>query len=180
MSDVPGTYVPSTETSSPAFRIPDGAPPPLYGPPPKPRRKLWPWLAGLGVLAVIGGITAVALRDGKSGSPNPAAATAAPTSAGPTVLQVAKANCHYDGSGLDLGDAGRTLILDTQGKDDIGGAPMVTLGCILQELRAPDSVIAHMDSTRALDGRQTDEWDGISAAWTYHPDAGLDLTLTIK
>ena len=32
-------------------------------------------------------------------------------------------------------------------------------------------------AARALDGQQTDEWDGISARWTYHPEDGLHLVL---
>lgn len=34
-----------------------------------------------------------------------------------------------------------------------------------------------IDSTRALDGTQTDSWKDIDARWTYHPDNGLRLTL---
>jgi hypothetical protein len=35
-----------------------------------------------------------------------------------------------------------------------------------------------MDRTRALDGMQDASWDDLSASWTYHPDAGLDITVT--
>lgn len=37
---------------------------------------------------------------------------------------------------------------------------------------------AQMDSTRALDGMQTAEWDTFEAKWTYHPDDGLDVIIT--
>ena len=40
-----------------------------------------------------------------------------------------------------------------------------------------DYVTQHIESTRALDGMQTDEWDDMKARWTYHPDDGLSLTL---
>ena len=41
----------------------------------------------------------------------------------------------------------------------------------------PSYVVSHIDSTRALDGQQVDEWDGISARWTFHPESGLHLVL---
>jgi hypothetical protein len=40
--------------------------------------------------------------------------------------------------------------------------------------------MAHMTSTRALDGRQTASWDGIDAAWSYHPDSGMNMTVSIS
>ena len=42
----------------------------------------------------------------------------------------------------------------------------------------PTTVIAQMDSTRALDGTRDATWDGMTATWTYHPDDGLDVILT--
>ncbi|WP_269142641.1 hypothetical protein [Georgenia yuyongxinii] len=36
-----------------------------------------------------------------------------------------------------------------------------------------------MTSTRALDGRQTAEWDGVVATWSFHPDDGLDVILEL-
>ena len=48
---------------------------------------------------------------------------------------------------------------------------------VLTELEVPCYVTSHIDSTRALDGQQTDEWDGISARWTFHPESGLHLVL---
>lgn len=48
---------------------------------------------------------------------------------------------------------------------------------MLEQLDAPDYVTQHIESTRALDGMQTDEWDDMKARWTYHPDDGLSLTL---
>ena len=37
-------------------------------------------------------------------------------------------------------------------------------------------VADHINTTRALDGTQSDEWDGYKARWTYHPDAGVRIT----
>lgn len=42
-------------------------------------------------------------------------------------------------------------------------------------LGMPDSVIEKMLSTRALDGRQSQTYNGITVSWTYHPDAGLEI-----
>ena len=55
-----------------------------------------------------------------------------------------------------------------------------SVACILMHLQAPNHVIAHIDSTRALDGQQTAEWDDLAARWTYHPSAGLTLTIVDK
>jgi len=41
-------------------------------------------------------------------------------------------------------------------------------------------VISRMSATRALDGMQDGQWEGISASWTYHPDDGLNITLTMN
>lgn len=75
-----------------------------------------------------------------------------------------------------LGDDGDTLVLDMEGNESAGMSLEDTV-CILNELNVPQSVIARMDSTRALDGVQTGEWDEIVASWSYHPDDGLDVIL---
>lgn len=75
-----------------------------------------------------------------------------------------------------IGDDGRSLILDGEGTEE-DGLTITELAGILLEVNAPDSVIARIDGTRALDGRQTAEWDGFAASWTYHPESGLDIIL---
>lgn len=74
-------------------------------------------------------------------------------------------------------DGGKSLFLDTKGTDDREGDPIEYVSCILGKLNTPDYVVRHIDSTRALDGQQIEEWDGIKARWTYHPDDGLQITL---
>ncbi len=81
-------------------------------------------------------------------------------------------------SGVHLEDDGATLTVDTKGQEDIVGASVVDLACVLAATSAPASVTANMDSTRALDGTQTATWDGITATWRYHPDNGFELVLT--
>lgn len=46
---------------------------------------------------------------------------------------------------------------------------------INKELDFPGSVYAQMTSTRAIDGIQKVEHNGMSARWTYHPDKGLEV-----
>ena len=79
--------------------------------------------------------------------------------------------------GSDIGDEGKSLLLDTQGSDDATGLNMTQLDCILIRLETPDSTRSLIDSTRALDGRQEAKWDSITATWSYHPDSGLNMVI---
>lgn len=80
---------------------------------------------------------------------------------------------------LIVGDEGKTLTLTTAGKSGKSASytDIEDVACVLAKLEVPSYVVSHIDSTRALDGQQTDEWDGISARWTYHPEDGLHLVL---
>ncbi len=59
-----------------------------------------------------------------------------------------------------------------------GTATIDDITCVMDELEAPESVLAQMGSTRALDGMQSATWSTYKATWTYHPDDGLDLIIT--
>lgn len=149
--------------------LPPTAPPvaPAVPPPARPSRPA-PLMIGIGVaIGLFFGIggTLVAGSLDFSGSPFHAALDACGLENGPTSR---------------IGDNGATLDLDHQGEDDRRGIGLVALNCVLEELEVPDSVMSQMDRTRALDGRQTAEWDGIEASWSYHPDTGLDVLLTVK
>ena len=80
---------------------------------------------------------------------------------------------------LIVADEGKTLTLTTAGTSGKSASytDIEDVVCVLTELEAPSYVTSHIDSTRALDGQQTNEWDGISARWTYHPKDGLRLVL---
>ena len=80
---------------------------------------------------------------------------------------------------LVVADKGTTLTLTTAGKSGKSASytDIEDVACVLTELEVPSYVTSHIDSTRALDGQQTDEWDGISARWTFHPESGLHLVL---
>lgn len=94
-----------------------------------------------------------------------------------SVLSAAADACAIPG-GAD--DGGASLILDLGGTD-LGSGELIDrhLECVLNQLERPEAVWASIMSTRALDGRQTADWDGIEASWTYHPDTGLDLILEL-
>ncbi|MFG3604343.1 hypothetical protein [Micromonospora chersina] len=77
-----------------------------------------------------------------------------------------------------LGDEGRTLTLHGTGKES-SGLSFSTLECYWSELKMPDSVRAEVLATRALDGRQSGDWDDIHASWSYHPDSGLQMVITV-
>ena len=78
---------------------------------------------------------------------------------------------------LVVADKGKTLTLTTAGESGVSYTDIEDVACVLAKLEVPSYVVSHIDSTRALDGQQTDEWDGISARWTYHPEDGLHLVL---
>lgn len=69
------------------------------------------------------------------------------------------------------------MTFDTQGESETEGDILDRVTCFLNELKTPEYVRKHIESTRALDGQQTDKWDGYEARWTYHPDNGLLLTI---
>ena len=78
---------------------------------------------------------------------------------------------------LVVADKGATLTLTTAGESGVSYTDIEDVACVLAKLEVPSYVVSHIDSTRALDGQQTDEWDGISARWTFHPESGLHLVL---
>jgi hypothetical protein len=131
--------------------------------PVRPRRRLAPILLGaLGVM--VAAALAVAFAPGL----NPVA--------GPTLVAAAE-ECGGPSAGLTLADGDKTLLIDTEGTDDAGGTDVMAMGCVAKHLEMPAAVVAHMDGTRALDGRQTDSWGDFTAAWSYHPDDGVSLTI---
>lgn len=84
---------------------------------------------------------------------------------------------YLDGA-IAVEDEGGTLILDTLPSDDDPlGISAMALECVEIQLEMPTWLTESISTTRALDGRQTGEWDGYSAQWTYHPDNGLNLVI---
>lgn len=76
-------------------------------------------------------------------------------------------------------DDGTGLMLDGEGDEDtVGTLSVEEIGCALVALETPQSTIAKMSNTRALDGMQSDQDEHFEYTWTYHPDAGLDVIVT--
>lgn len=102
-----------------------------------------------------------------------------PSSSASTHLEAAVDSCNLNrgASGVSLGDEGHSLVLDGKGDDDLNGISVERQACVLSAVEVPDATLNLMSTTRALDGRQTADWDGYTATWTYHPDTGLNLTL---
>lgn len=98
-----------------------------------------------------------------------------------TALEQAVSDC----AGGEIQDDGSTLILDMavtlpDGSKDYatGDTDAEDLGCVLESLDTPESIIQQMEQTRALDGMQSGSWGEFEAKWTYHPDDGLDVIFT--
>ena len=72
---------------------------------------------------------------------------------------------------------GTSMEMTTSGKKE-PGMSVRTLGCLLEELDAPTSLKQRMESTRAIDGTQEENWGSYRATWTYHPDQGLHVVIS--
>ncbi|MGV2384733.1 MAG UNVERIFIED_CONTAM: hypothetical protein LOD86_05625 [Thermobifida fusca] len=94
-----------------------------------------------------------------------------------TRLEAAKRECAPGDPDIRLGDNGTSMQIYRAGAEERPGASFTQAFCILDELEIPDAVVAHIEGTRALDGRQEATWNGFTASWTYHPDDGLNLIL---
>jgi hypothetical protein len=84
--------------------------------------------------------------------------------------------------GAQLGDGGRTLILDAvkERSYQINGLTDTDYKCATRILKMPEFVAAKVGSTRSIDGIQSAQWGKISAFWNYHPDNGLDITFNSR
>ncbi len=83
------------------------------------------------------------------------------------------------GVGVELNDEDRTMVIDVKGDEDATGASYDDQACILARLDIPGSVESHIGQTTSMDGRQSESWDGITIEWSYHPDRGSDMVITV-
>lgn len=157
-------------TAQPGIR--PGFEPPHFQPAAHPTEKQSnPWV--FGILGLVAGL-AIGLTVGftSNGFASDASANAA-TDAIPAAVETCQA---VDGNGITVMDAGRSIEMQTSGTSTWGtGAPFSDVSCVLDELGSPSSIKARMDTTRALDGRQTGSWSGFTVSWGYHPDNGLNV-----
>lgn len=132
-----------------------------------PSRRNYALFAGAGLGVGLGAGLLLAQID-MSGPPEPS-----------TALFDAVQSCGvHEQTGIELGDLGQSLTMDSEGTDYLDeGVDYTDIECVLQALDIPDSVTSRMDNTRALDGRQSAEWGGLSASWNYHPDSGTNVVI---
>lgn len=83
-----------------------------------------------------------------------------------------------ESSYIELVDDGTALLISTEGTESYG-ASMVEVACVLDELEMPSNIVNRLDTTRALDGTQTGTWNDYEATWNYHPNSGMNLTITL-
>lgn len=139
--------------------------------------------AGTGVVCALVGLvggSALGRSFEQQAAADAAAAQAAAAEAAKSSLFEDALNKCGASSKATVEDDGRTLILDMRGSKSLSGTLTATeTYCVLDALDVPTSVKSLMDTTRALDGRQTGSWGDIEASWSYHPDQGLDIVLTL-
>jgi len=92
-------------------------------------------------------------------------------------LADAKDTCAGKSLFVLVGDGGGSLTMQTLGKKT-AGASFAEMECVFSELDMTDAIRSEVGTTRALDGRQTADWDGYHASWTYHPSDGLHMVIT--
>lgn len=83
-------------------------------------------------------------------------------------------------SGVSVSDNGTTISVDTMGEEDYSGATYGDLVCIIGAVGTPTYVNDGIMSVRAMDGRQTQEFDGIVVSYSYHPNSGMDIVFHKK
>ena len=95
----------------------------------------------------------------------------------PSPIIAATEACEVEDSQyIVVGDEGTSVSMDSTGEES-KGAPYSDILCVLDELDTPDSVLNRINSTRALDGRQSAEWTNFSASWGYHPNSGANIII---
>lgn len=155
-------------------------------------RPLWvlPLVTGvIGLVVGAGGMAAIGAGQ-DAAEEREAAATAAAEqdladaaeAARAEILTKAVGRCgQADSKWFIIADEGLSLTFDNKGKEDyLGGAAFQDIECVLDVLEAPAAVLSHMGQTTSMDGRQEESWDGITVAWSYHPDRGMDGVVTVE
>lgn len=132
------------------------------------------------VLPVVTGVIGLVVGAGGMAAIGAGQAAAART-AQSAVLTDAVETCDLAGDPwFVVADEGSTLTFDNKGEDQLTGGALEDLVCVLDALEAPSSVLSHMGQTTSMDGRQEESWDGITVAWSYHPDRGMDGVVTVE
>jgi hypothetical protein len=74
---------------------------------------------------------------------------------------------------LELADEGHTLIIETEGEDDMDG--YLAYLCVVSMLDTSERVTSSIETTTSMMGRQTatDPQSDLEYEYSYHPDNGL-------
>ncbi len=130
-------------------------------------------LLGVMTIVLVGGTVALALGL-TQGDDSDSATKETLTNA--TRLERAHASCGFEDEADTIKDAddGATLIIDTQ--SDEGALKGLT--CLFDKLGTSSAVRAQVASTTAMMGAQEGRDDGLSYRWSYHPENGLNMTIT--
>jgi hypothetical protein len=83
-------------------------------------------------------------------------------------------------SGVSVSDNGTTISVDTMGQEEYSGASYESLVCVINAVGTPSYVNDNIMNVRAIDGRQSDEFNGIVVSYSYHPDNGMDIVFHKK
>ncbi|QAV70834.1 hypothetical protein ESZ53_10515 [Salinibacterium sp. UTAS2018] len=131
---------------------------------------------GLGIGLVLGLVIGLAVIPAV-GSVAGSVAGGVVDAAQPSPIIAATETCGVEDSlYIVVGDDGASLSMDSTGEES-KGAPYSDILCVLDELDTPDSVLNRINSTRALDGRQSADWGNFSASWGYHPNSGANIII---
>ena len=82
--------------------------------------------------------------------------------------------------GVTVADGGRTISIDGMGEEDYSGTSYGALVCVVTKAGTPDYIYSNIMSVRALDGRQTQEFDGIEVSYSFHPNSGANIVFHKK
>lgn len=142
----------------------------------------------IGASAVAGvAVVVVALSTLDDEGPAAKAAAKSPLAAADAAC-TARQLTEEGGDTVELADGGTTLLIDTnplEGYNRQYGTLSVTdesadgLLCILGELETPRAIVSQVERTNSLQGVQEAEHDGIAYSWTYHPDSGNEMIITL-
>jgi hypothetical protein len=76
---------------------------------------------------------------------------------------------------MTLEDDGRTIVIDTRSEyGDVSA-----MECVLDSLGTPQSIEAQVGRTTAMMGVQDATHDGLDYSWTYHPDNGVNMVISV-
>jgi hypothetical protein len=132
-----------------------------------------PWLPIVGALALalITGVAGFFIGRSTAAPDTPDAA------AQQGRLQAAYDHCKAEDvdKTLELADDGATIVIDT--RSEYGST--AGMDCVLGALTTPESIKAEIGRTTAMMGTQDADNNGIHYSWSYHPDNGVNMVITV-